>query len=115
MNPMLQSFLASLLRYALMLLVPYFVKHGIFTESVAEKYVEAAVAGLLALGWSWWKIHGNRVKLLTALALPDGATENDLNAHMASGATAPSVLTPPNVVPVSVPTFQSTQPIQKTP
>ena len=73
-------------------------------------HVEAAVAGLLALGWSWWKIHGNRVKLLTALALPDGATENDLNAHMASGATAPSVLTPPNTVPVSVPTFQQPKP-----
>lgn len=105
MSPILTSALGSILRYALMLLVPYFVKHGIWTQSAAEGYVEAAVAGLLALGWSWWKIHGNRVKLLTALAMPDGATENDLNAHIASGSTAPSVLTPPNTVPVSVPTF----------
>jgi hypothetical protein len=102
MNPILASFIGSLLRYALMLLVPYFVKHGIFTESVAEGYVEAAVAGLLALGWSWWKIHGNRVKLLTALSLPQGSTENDVKAAVASGA-APSVLTPPDTAPAAKP------------
>lgn len=102
MNPMLQSFLASLLRYALMLLVPWFVKHGIFTQGVAERYVEAATVGLLALGWSWWKIHRNQIKLLTALSLPQGSTENDVKAAVASGA-APSVLTPTNVVPVANP------------
>jgi len=103
MNPILTSALGSILRYCLMLLVPYFVKHGIWTESAAEGYVEAAVAGLLALGWSWWKIHGNRVKLLTALALPPGVTENDLNRHIAGGGAVPSISTPPDTVPVLKP------------
>ena len=100
MNPILQSAIGSILRYLLMILATYLVKHGIWTASAAEGYVEAAVVALLALGWSWWKIHDNRVKLLTALSLPVGATENELKAHIASGAPVPSVLTPPNSVPI---------------
>ena len=103
MNPMLQAALGSILRYLLMIAATYLVKHGIWTASAAEGYVEAAVVALLALGWSWWKIHGNRIKLLTALALPPGATENDLNTHIAGGGAVPSILTPPDTVPVPKP------------
>lgn len=98
MNPLLQSAIGSVLRYCLMLLVPWFVKHGIWTESASERYVEAAVAFLLAIGWSWWKIHSQRIKILTALTMPLGSTENDLKDKVAAGIT-PSVLTPVNQPP----------------
>lgn len=102
MNPLIQSALGSILRYLLMIAATYLVKHGIWTASAAEGYVEAAAVALLALGWSWWKIHRNQIKLLTALSLPQGSTENDVKAAVASGA-APSVLTPTNVAPVANP------------
>ena len=108
MNPLIQSALGSILRYLLMIAATYLVKHGIWTASAAEGYVEAAVLALLALGWSWWKIHRNQIKLLTALSMPQGSTENDVKAAVASGA-APSVLTPADVVPVAtLPTFPPT-------
>jgi hypothetical protein len=95
---MLSSAIGSLLRYGLMILATYLVKHGVWTQSAAEGYVEAAVTALLALGWSWWKIHGNRVKLLVAL-MPGPHTEDEVNAHIAAGLPVPSVLTPSNTVP----------------
>jgi hypothetical protein len=95
---MLSSAIGSLLRYGLMILATYLVKHGVWTQSAAEGYVEAAVTALLALGWSWWKIHGNRVKFLVAL-MPGPHTEDEVNAHIAAGLPVPSVLTPSNTVP----------------
>jgi hypothetical protein len=101
-NPILSSALGSILRYGLMILATFLVKKGIWTESAAEGYVEAAVVALLALGWSYWKIHANRIKLLTALTMPEGSTENDVKAVIASGESTPSVLTPANTTPTVV-------------
>ena len=95
---MLQSAIGSILRYGLMILATYLVKHGIWSQSAAEGYVEAAVTALLACGWSWWKIHSNRIKLLVAL-MPGPKTEDEVNAHISSGLPVPSVLTPSNTVP----------------
>jgi hypothetical protein len=95
---MIQSAIGSLLRYGLMILATYLVKHGVWTQSAAEGYVEAAVTALLALGWSWWKIHANRIKLLVAL-MPGAKTEDEVIAHIAAGLPVPSVLTPSNTVP----------------
>ena len=100
MNPIAQSAIGSILRYGLMILATYLVKHGIWSESAAEGYVEAAVVALLALAWSWWKIHGNRIKILTALTMPQGSTEDDLKVQVATG-SVPSVMTPTNQVPLS--------------
>jgi hypothetical protein len=99
MNPILQEAVGSILRYGLMILATVLVKHGIWTASAAEGYVEAAVSALLALAWSYRKIISARVKLLTALMMPVGATENDVNAKIKSGAATPTVLTPANTVP----------------
>ena len=99
MNPILQAALGSILRYGLMILATFLVKHGVWTASAAERYVEAAVVALLALGWSWWKIHGNRIKVLTALTMPQGSTENDLKEQVKTG-EVPSVMTPTNAVPM---------------
>jgi len=95
---MTQAAIGSILRYGLMILATYLVRHGIWSQNAAEGYVEAAVTALLALGWSWWKIHGNRVKLLVAL-MPGPKTEDEVNEHIAAGLPVPSVLTPSNTVP----------------
>jgi hypothetical protein len=98
MNPILYAALGSILRYLLMIAATYLGRKGIWTDAAAERYAEAATAALLAIGLSWWKIHGQRVKVVTALAMPQGSTESDLNAQVATKAT-PSVLTPVNTPP----------------
>lgn len=98
MNPILQSALGSILRWALMLGAAALVKHGVWTDTEAGRYVEAGVVALLALGWSLWQQYKNRVKFLTAL-MPGPKTEDEVMAHISSGEATPSILTPPNTVP----------------
>ena len=98
MNPLVSSALGSLLRWALMLGAAALVKHGIWTDSEAGKYVEAGVVALLALSWSLWQQYKNRVKFLTAL-MPGPKTENEVIEHIASGSATPSILTPANTIP----------------
>jgi len=85
-----------------MIAATYLVNHGIWTASAAEGYVEAAAMALLALGWSWWKIHSNQIKILTALTMKPGSTQSDLNKQVSAGAT-PSVLTPTTAAPIVLP------------
>lgn len=99
MNPILQSALGSILRWALAIAAGYLVKAGIWDANDAETYVATAALALLALGWSWWQKYHDRIKLLTALTMKPGATENDVIAHIASGAPTPTVSTPPNTIP----------------
>ena len=99
MNPILQSAIGSILRWALALLAGYIVKKGIWTEGDATTYVSAGTLALLALGWSLWQKYTARSKTLTALMMPAGSTEDELKAHIASGAPTPSVLTPSNTAP----------------
>lgn len=75
MPALLAAALGSLIRSGLMVLAGYLVKQGIWSSSAAEDYVGAAVIFLLAFGWSIWQHYKTRIKFLTALDLPPGATE----------------------------------------
>lgn len=55
MPPLLQSFLAALLRHALTGAAVYFVSHGYFTASQADDYVAALVCFVLGYGWSLYQ------------------------------------------------------------
>ena len=99
MNPIASDAIGSILRWALALAASYLVEHGIWTQAQATTYVAAAALGLLALGWSFWSKYRARVKLLTALYLPKGTSENGMNAHIAMGNLTPSVMTPPDTAP----------------
>ena len=99
MNPILQSALGSVLRWLLALGAGYLVKAGIWTNSNAETYVAAGAMALLAIGWSLWQKYHSRIKFLTALTMPVGATENDVTAQVKSGDALPAVNTPANSVP----------------
>jgi hypothetical protein len=99
MNPLAQAALGSILRWVLTLAAGYLVKAGIWTGSEAETYVTAAALAGLGLGWSLWKNYHGRLKFLTALMMPEGSTENDVKAHLDSGAPTPPVSTPKNEAP----------------
>lgn len=99
MNPMLQEALGSIIRFALAYVAGELVDRGIWTSSNAAMYVTAATMGILSIGWSLWIKYKNRIKLLTALTMPPGTSEDELHAQIRAGVPTPSVTTPTNTVP----------------
>ena len=95
---LLQSAIGTFLRAGLMVLATWLTKHGICSDSDASKYVDASVVALLTIGWGLYQKYQSRVKFLTAL-MPGPKTEDEVNAHIVSGAVTPSVFTPTNTVP----------------
>lgn len=99
MNPIAQEAVGSILRWALALGAGYLVKAGIWTGSNAETYVMAASLAILSLAWSQRKNWTNRVKLLVALMMPKGSTEQQVVDHISDGLPVPTVTTPPTTIP----------------
>lgn len=80
MNPLLVEAIGSILRAILNVGAGWLVAHGIWASSDAEKYVGAAALMLVSLGWSLWQHSGMRKKLVTAMAMPAGITEQQVQA-----------------------------------
>lgn len=103
MNPLAIQFLGSILRWALAGLSVYAVQNGIFTESEAAKYVEAAALALPPLLWSLYQKYKDRQKLVVALATPHVKSEQELEDHILNSITAgvalPPVTTPKHITP----------------
>lgn len=93
MNPMMQAAIGAFLRWAFTFAAGWFVQHGIWTGSEAEKYVAGAAMGVLTLAWGLWNKYRGRIKFLTAL-LPGIETEAQVEARMKDPARQnPSVTT----------------------
>lgn len=99
MNPMVQSAIGAVLRWAFTFLAGWFVQHGIWTHNEAEIYVGGAVIGTLTLIWGLWNKYHGRLKLLTALTMPEGSTEAQVDAKIAGSAPNPPVTTPKTQAP----------------
>ena len=99
MNPLLQEALASIVRSILKLGAGYLVARGVWTQGDATTYVSAAALAMIGFGWSYWTTYSSRIKLLAALTMPAGATENQVIAKVASGAITPIVSTPADTIP----------------
>lgn len=94
MNPMLSAALGSVLRWAFAIVAGVLVNHGIWAKSEAEMYVAAASLATLSLGLSLWSKYHGRIKFLTALQMPQGSTEHDVDQQIADPqVTNPSVMT----------------------
>ena len=89
----------TLLRSAVMAGAGWLVAHGMLPSGSVEEWVGAVVLTLLALFFSLYQKYVERTKLMVALTLPSGSTENDVKSHIATGAVTPSILTPPDTVP----------------
>jgi hypothetical protein len=82
------------------------VAHHVITTTqestfVASLITHAALAlpVLGALALTLWNKYAGRRKFMTALAMPKGATEDDVTAKIAIGSVTPSILTPSNTIP----------------
>lgn len=98
MNPMLAAAIGSVARFVLALGAGYLVRGGVWSQSDAALYVEAATLAAISLGWSWWQKYHGRRKLVVALNLPP-TSEAAVEQKIASGAPLPSVTSPTHVVP----------------
>lgn len=98
MNPLLKSFIESILKKALTSVAAALVTWGWIDQGDVEKYVLGAIAFLVSFGWSAWTDYNDRRKLLVSLASPKGTTERQVEAKVREG-VAPSSSTPKDVVP----------------
>lgn len=98
MNPIVIKAMGSLVRAGLMLAVPFFVSRGIWTTDEATATLAAVATALTALGWSIFEKYKSQKKLVTALALPAGVSEKQVEHRVATGPTPPVTL-PKDVPP----------------
>jgi hypothetical protein len=70
------------------------VEHGIWTDAEAKTYVGAAALALAALLWSLYQKYWHRLKLVTAMGLPAGTSEQHVEAVIDS----PLVSKPPTTI-----------------
>ena len=104
MNPLYSELLQALGRWAISMVIAVLVTHHIITVDQSQTLTADLVHKLilyspaaLPLLWAGWNIFKSRIKFMAALAAPAYSTESSIDAHIASGATIPSVLTPPTV------------------
>ena len=106
MNPLYVAIIGTWVRAGLLIVSTYLIQHHIVTATQGETLstmwfdqILNALPGIVALVWSNYDKIWARVKLMTALWLPKGATENAVTAKIATGEPTPSVHTPPDTVP----------------
>lgn len=103
MGEVILSVLAGLLRYALSGVTAWLIANGIATEGQIAKLITGLATGLGLVLWLVWQKYRERVRLLTALAMPKGTTLEDLKKRIAIGETVPAD-TPNDAVPTVKPT-----------
>lgn len=106
MNPLLKALIASTVRKLLTGLTGALVLKKLMTTEQAEGWIQWAIDWAVAMlplavsyVWSYINEKGWRTKFLVTLTQPVGSTENDIKAIINSGATVPTVTTPPNTIP----------------
>lgn len=106
MNPLVVDIIGTWVRAALVAISAYLIQHHIVTAQQGEALssqvftqVINSLPAIAALGWSMWQKYGARLKLVTALTMPVGATENAVVAKIATGVGVPAVSTLASVVP----------------
>lgn len=85
MNPLLVEALGAIVRWALTFGAGVLVQHGIWSPEASSKYVAAAAAAILTLAWSLWQKYRMRAKLVTALTLPPGYSEHEVEQQVNRG------------------------------
>ncbi len=95
MNPLLKEALESVARSLLKVIAGYLVARNVWSNEQAASYIAPAAVALVGLGWSLWQTYKSRRKLVTALAMPEGSTENDVKTIIKD----PRIDTPPVSTP----------------
>lgn len=103
MLPIYRDQILGVLRHLLTIGAGMLVTNGyLSTGLVSPELIAGAAVALLTMGLSIYQKIAAREVLVTALASPIGTTETRVKSTIALGLPIPSVLTPPDVVPVPV-------------
>lgn len=76
---LLKSVIASLIRHALTGIAGWFTYKGLLTADQTEGLIVAAITGAVAIIWALWNKYKIGEKIAVALALPSGATSEQLD------------------------------------
>ena len=108
MNPLVVDIIGTWVRAALLAISAVLIQHHIVTAAQGEALstqlftqIINSLPAVAALGWSMWQKYGSRLKLVTALTMPAGTTENAVVAKIATGVGVPAVSTLASVVPLA--------------
>ncbi len=103
MLPLYRDQILGVLRHFLTIGAGMLITHGMLTTAlVSPELIAGAAVALLTIGMSMYQKFTARRVLVTALAYPVPATEALVQSKIDLGMPVPSVLTPPDVVPVPV-------------
>jgi membrane protein DedA with SNARE-associated domain len=80
MNPLLQSFLASILRWLLTAVGTWFVAKGIVRSDEIETYIAGAIAAILALVWGLYQKYRSKLFADKAREMSAGVSETAVKA-----------------------------------
>lgn len=99
MNPLVSEGLKAILRWALTVAGTWFIAKGVLTPEQSDAIIAGAATVILSLAWVLWQKYRDRLKLVTALSVPDAITERQVEARVKIG-EAPSTTTPKDTIPV---------------
>lgn len=106
LNPLVVNIIGTWVRAGLLILSTWLIQHHIVTAQQGEQlatalYAQAlnALPGLAAIGLSIWQKYRSRLKIVTALTMPVGATEQQVEQKIASGVPLPSATLAKTAVP----------------
>lgn len=86
MNPLLASFIGSVLRFLLGFVSGWLIRMGVISSENAEEYIAGAIAALLALAWAFWQKYKTRLFIQAALAAPKDTPEAEVRLMAAQRA-----------------------------
>lgn len=91
LNPLVREGLASVVRAVLQMLAGWLIANGLWTSSDADKILPGLALAIVSLVWSVYQKARMRNKLVTAMAMPSGVSENQVQAAIRN----PFIHTPP--------------------
>lgn len=106
MNPVLLDLLTALAKWGVTVFFTWLTAKHVITAPEGDRFATAIISHLamwIAMGsplaWIIWGKIKARQKLMMALSMPEGSTENEVKAAIKAGEPTPTVWTPPNTIP----------------
>lgn len=92
MSPFISQIIGVLVRTTLAGAGGYLIAHGWATQDQFNEFIAGLIPVIVAIAWSVWQKYRHLIRVNTALAMPSGTSNADLDKQIASGDAAPAVV-----------------------